>query len=557
MSANKELIGLVDHVVRDYCTRRGLNLPEAFAFDLVVSRDADHGDFATNVAFKMAHVAKQKPSHVADELVLLLEEYEAKHARQSTLERVEVAGAGFINFYLKKASLGQILVDVLKKGKDYGKSDHGTGKKVLLEYVSANPTGPLTIAHGRQAAVGDSLARILKATGHAVASEYYLNDAGRQMNLLGASLWARYRSELNQPTPLPEDGYQGEYLIDIARKLITEQKDGLLKITEDQAIAYCTRYAGEEIMNGIRQDLADFRVHFDGYFSEQTLYQNHAVEKTLEHLTKKNFIYEKDGAIWFRSTDLGDDKDRVVRKSGGEYTYLAPDIAYHRHKFERGYNWLINFWGPDHHGYIPRLKAACQALGYDAGQIEIRIAQLSTLYRDGQPVRMSTRAGEFVTLRELMDEVGTDATRYFFIMRRLESHLDFDLNLAKQKSQDNPVFYLQYAHARIASLLKFADRQVSSKVNPELLATEEERSVIKAISDFPKILVQASEILEPYRVADYLRTLAMTFHKFYAAHRVVTEDAELTQARLLLCEATRIVLWNGMEVLGISQPETM
>ncbi|HTL47413.1 MAG TPA: arginine--tRNA ligase [Verrucomicrobiae bacterium] len=555
--AKQELSGIIDRTIQEYCKRKGLNLPEAFQYDLVVSRDPAHGDFACNAAFKLAQIARARPNQIADDLVLLLESEGSKHEKESTVERMEVAGAGFINFYLKKSSLGQILMEVCRKNRDYGKSDFGKGRKVLLEYVSANPTGPLTIAHGRQAAVGDALARILRATGHHVASEYYLNDAGRQMNLLGKSLWSRYKTELKQATPLPEDGYQGEYLIDIAKKLVQEKQDSLLKRPEEESLAFCTQYAGAEIMAGIRKDLAEFRVKFDEYFSEQTLYQKNAVEKTLDALKKKNFIYEKDGALWFKSTDLGDDKDRVVRKSTGEYTYLAPDIAYHRQKFERGYEWLINFWGPDHHGYIPRLKAACQALGHDPRQVEIRIAQLSTLYRNGQPVRMSTRAGEFVTLRELMDEVGVDAARYFFIMRRLESHLDFDLDLAKQKSQDNPVYYLQYAYARIASVLRFAEREVTVKVNVDLYEAEDERNLIKIISDFPKALIGASESLEPYRLADYLRTLAMAFHKFYSAHRVVTENEELTQARLLLCETSRIVLWNGLELLGISQPESM
>lgn len=550
------LENLLEKTLKSYTAEKGLELPAGFAYDLVVTRDPAHGDLAVNVAFKMAGLLRQKPAVIAAEFMKALETQNAE-IPSSSVDRMVIAGGGFINFYLKKGSFGQVLLDVLKQGRDYGKSEYGKGKKVLLEYVSANPTGPLTIAHGRQAAIGDSLYRILKATGHETDAEYYLNDGGRQMNLLGKSLWARYCQELQLEVPLPEDGYQGDYLIGMAKKLVQEKRDSLLKEPEEKAWDFCRVYACEEMMASIRKDLQDFRVEFDHYFSEQTLYKKNSVQKCLEFLQEKGFLYEQDGALWFRSTDFGDDKDRVIRKTTGEYTYLAPDIAYHRYKFDRGYNKLVDFLGPDHHGYINRIKASCQALGYDSKQIEIRIVQLSTLFRNGQPVRMSTRAGEFVTLRELMDEVGIDATRYFFVMRKVESHLDFDLDLAKEKSQENPVYYLQYAHARISSILRFAEREVTPKVNLELLAAEEEMNLIKFISDFPKALVQASEFLEPYRLTDYLHDLAMCFHKFYSAHRVVTDDEELTKARLLLAEAARITLGNGLGLLGISRPESM
>lgn len=547
---------LIEKILREYSGRKGFDLPEDFGFELVPSKDPAHGDFASNVAFKLAKLARAKPSLIADELVLLLER-ESRQEKAAGVERVEVAGGGFLNFYLTRTSLGQILIEIHKQGERYGHSDFGKGRKALLEFVSANPTGPLTIAHGRQAAVGDALARILKATGHAVSAEYYLNDAGRQMNLLGASLWARYQQELDRSAELPDDGYQGSYLIDMAKKLVSRSKDSLLKKTEEEAVDFCRRFAADEIMNGIREDLAAVHVHFDSYFNESSLYEKKSVDAALNFLTDHEHLYEKEGALWFRSTAFGDDKDRVVKKSTGEYTYLAPDIAYHRAKFERGYQWLINLWGPDHHGYVPRLKAACQALGHPAHDIDIRIVQLTTLFRKGEPVRMSTRAGEFVTLRELYQEVGVDATRFFFVMRKIESHLDFDLELAKQKSQENPVYYLQYAHARIAGLLKFANQPVHPKANIERLSSPEESEVIKVIAQFPEVLVQASQTLEPYRLADYLRDVAAVFHKFYQFHRVVTEDRELTEARLLLADATRWVLKNGLELLGISQPESM
>jgi arginyl-tRNA synthetase len=428
----------------------------------------------------------------------------------------------------------------------------------------------LTIAHGRQAAVGDCLARILRFTGHTVHCEYYLNDAGRQMNMLAQSVWVRYNELLGMEIPFPEDGYQGDYVRDIARDIIEkEKKDGLLRDPEEKAVEFCGLYAVKYLMRSIEEDLAKMQVHFDSYFSEKTLYAKNAVEHALGVLRQKGYLYESEGALWFRSTDLGDDKDRVVKKSTGEYTYLAPDIAYHLSKYERGYNMLVNFWGPDHHGYIPRLKAACRVLGYPPEAIHIGTVQLTTLFRKGQPVRMSTRAGEFVTLKELYEEVGVDATRFFFVMRRQESHLDFDLDLAKEQSQENPVYYLQYAHARIASLLKFAETGVTApppvagsrpkagKVDLKLLATAEEAELIGCLSQFRDYLIQASRSMEPYRLADYLRQAAACFHKFYSHHRVVTEDQELTRARLLLADAARIVLRNGLELLGISQPETM
>ncbi len=548
---------LIQKAVHEYGKRKGLELPAPFDFDLTVTRDATHGDLATNVAFKLAKEVRERPNLVADQIVLLLQQETEKDKKAAILNRIEVAGGGFINFYLAKASLAAVLTEVYEKDSRYGESDFGRGRKVLLEFVSANPTGPLTIAHGRQAAVGDALSRILKKTGHDVTTEYYLNDAGRQMNFLGDSVWARYAELVKFEAAFPEEGYRGEYIRELAAKLLSVKQDSLLHEAPEKRREICREFAKEEMMNLIREDLENMRVSFNHYFSESVLYEKKTVDGTLNFLTDQGHLYEKEGALWFRSTDFGDDKDRVVKKSSGEYTYLAPDIAYHRYKFERGFNWVINLWGPDHHGYIPRLKAACQALGHAPDQIDIRIVQLTTLYRKGVPVRMSTRAGEFVTLKELMDEVGVDATRFFFIMRKMESPLDFDLELAKEKSQENPVYYLQYAYARIASLLKFANQTISPKVNCERLSSNEETDLIKMITEFPKILTQASELLEPYRLTDYMRDLATTFHKFYSFHRIVTEDQELTEARLLLAEATRIVLRNGLELLGISQPESM
>jgi arginyl-tRNA synthetase len=546
---------LINAIVKDYCTAQGATLPDHFSYDLHPPKETQHGDLACNVAFKLAKVTRQKPAEIASALLVLLGQ---KSAKDSPIEKAELAGGGFINFYLTKSGLGAVLLEIHQKDKNYGRSEFGKGKKAILEFVSANPTGPLTIAHGRQAAVGDCLARILKFTGHTVHSEYYLNDAGRQMRMLSQSVWVRYNELLGIEMPFPEDGYQGDYVRDIARDIIEkEKKDSLLKDIEEKAVEYCGLYAVKCLMDSIEEDLAKMRVHFDNYFSEKTLYAKKSVEHALEVLKQKGYLYESEGALWFRSTDLGDDKDRVIKKSTGEYTYLAPDIAYHLSKYERGYNMLVNFWGPDHHGYIPRLKAACQVLGYPPEAIHIGIVQLTTLFRKGQPVRMSTRAGEFVTLRELYEEVGVDAARFFFVMRRQESHLDFDLDLAKEQSQENPVFYLQYAHARIAGLAKYAERDITAKVNLKLLVSPEESELIGCLAQFSDYLIQASRSTEPYRLADYLRQVAACFHKFYSHHRVVTENKELTKSRLLLADATRIVLRNGLELLGISQPESM
>lgn len=551
---NQGLQKLLQSGTAAYAAAKNLTLPANFQVDLVVTRDSSHGDLATNTAFKLSKLAGMKPFDVAKEL---LPYYEKTAIASGEVEKMEIAGGGFINFYLTKKSLGAVLLQVQAEDRNFGRSDFGKGKKVLLEFVSANPTGPLTIAHGRQAVVGDALARILLATGHDAKREYYLNDAGRQMRLLGASLYARYRTLCGKETPLPEEGYQGAYLIEIAEELKKQKGESLLNEPEDKAKDFCRKFAGDTIMKGIIEDQDSIGLKFDTYFNETSLYESNEVEKTLEFLKKQGHLFEQDGALWFRSTEFGDDKDRVVKKSTGEYTYLAPDIAYHRKKFERGFNMLVNFLGPDHHGYIVRLKAACQALGHNADQIEVRIVQLTTLYRKGEPVRMSTRAGEFITLRELVQEVGADAARCFFVMRKIESHLDFDLDLAKEKSQENPVFYLQYGHARIASLLKFSGRPVNKNANPERLNTEEEKDLIRRISEYPATLIKASETLEPYRLADYLRDLAASFHKFYSQHRIVTDDTELTDARLLLADCTRITLRNGLSILGISQPESM
>lgn len=533
--------------------------PGDIRYDIEVPKNKGFGDLAVNLALQLGRLAKKNPLEIAQKSRAILERaVQRDPAWSGKISRITVEKPGFINFFLTETSVVDELHKIHREDRRYGRSEAGAGQKAIVEFVSANPTGPLTIAHGRQAALGDTLARILEAVGCVVHREFYLNDRGRQIQLLGESLYARLGQLEGKKTEVPQDGYQGAYLMELAKAFRKEQKEALAKAkSKEEAIALATDYAVQSILNGIRKDLSDLGVTFDAYFSERSLGDQKLIEQTLDLLRKKNFLYEQDGALWFRSTEFGDDKDRVLKKQDGEYTYLAPDIAYHKHKFDRGFTRLVNLWGPDHHGYIPRLKAACQALGFDPAKLDILIVQLTTLYRRGEPVRMSTRAGEFVTLRELMDEAGADAARFFFLMRKVDTHLDFDLELAKEKSQDNPVYYLQYAHARISNILAFANQRVDPNADVYLITGEEALDLIKKMVQYPEILKQAAYHLEPYRVADYLRELAALFHKFYAHQRVVTDDQPGTKARLLLTDCVRIVLRNGLGILGVSAPEKM
>ncbi len=551
---------LVDHTLPSILAELKISdlKSENIRYEIDLPKVKAHGDLSINLAFQLGRVYKRNPLEIAAGCQKVLQKMvQGNSSWREWVKEITVEKPGFINFKLTENSLAAQLLEIARQDQDYGKSNVGGGVKALIEFVSANPTGPLTIAHGRQAAIGDTLARILETVGYQVHKEFYLNDAGRQIRLLGESLWVRYQELCGRKPFFSENGYQGKYLIDIAELLKAEKGESLLNLDEAKALDVTTAYAVESILIGIKKDLADARVVFDEYFSESALYKKKLVEQALETLRKKNFLYESEDALWFRSTQFGDDKDRVLKKTTGEYTYLSPDIAYHKWKFERGFKKLINLWGPDHHGYIPRLKAACEALGYSSKDVNVLIVQLATLYRNGVPVRMSTRAGEFITLRELMDEVGVDATRFFFLMRRIESHLDFDLELAKQKSDENPVYYLQYAHARISSILTYAERAVERNADLSLIREEEAFDLIKKMSGYPEVLKQAAEHLEPYRVVDYLRELAALFHKFYTLHRIVTDDEPLTKARLLLTDCVRMVLRNGLGVLGVSAPNKM
>ncbi|MFH1552821.1 MAG: arginine--tRNA ligase [Candidatus Omnitrophota bacterium] len=537
------------------------SFPETIEVFLQVTRDAKHGDLTSNVALRLAPVLGISPSVLAEGIAAIFRDQMDKAGLSAFLSAgsIEVKG-GFINFRLTDEYYRELLVSIQTQKNHFGKSDEGHGKHVNLEFVSANPTGPLTIAHGRQAAIGDALSRILRFDGYKVTNEYYLNDVGRQIRLLGESVEVRYRNFFGKTETMPEDGYRGDYIIDIARE-IKEKKGNNLLERSPETVRFFRDYAVRYMMCLIAEDLADFGVAFDVRTSQARLEKQKEVEKVLELLKKGGYIYEDDGAKWFASTRFGDDKDRVVVKSDGSYTYLAPDIAYHLDKYRRGYTHLIDLLGPDHHGYIMRMKAAVQAIGRDAKSLDILIVQLVTLLRGGETVSMSTRKGEFISLREIIDEIGKDVTRYFFLSRRLDSHLDFDIDLAKKESADNPVFYIQYAHARICSIKKYSRksriRLFFWKLRLDLLKTGEEKQLMRKLGEFPFAVRASAEALEPNRLIVYLNELARLFHSFYTECRVVTDDAALSKARLFLVECTRIVLANGLGLLNISFPEKM
>jgi arginyl-tRNA synthetase len=540
---------------------RGLSIPgELPAVVVDIPSENIHGEFTCNIAMQLSRILKKNPVEIADAIVKSIETSLKSHPLGSKIKKVEVKKPGFINFYFSNEAFYDILYRVFEEGPRFGFSDFGKAKKTLVEFVSANPTGPLTVAHGRQAAVGDSLVNILNAAGYKASREYYINDEGNQINILGRSIKARSQEILGETITFPEDGYQGEYIRDMARTFLDQQKiktsDELKKLDDGDF----RRFGVEYLMAMIRQDLADFGVSFDIWTSQAKVATNDQIEKVLGSLKDKGFIYENEGAKWFKSTDFGDDKDRVVQKSDGAYTYLTPDIVYHKNKFERGFDWIIDFLGPDHHGYIPRIKAAAGALGRNPSDIHVEIIQLATIYRDGKPVSMSTRRGEFITLREVIDEVGKDAGRFFFLMRQTSAHLDFDLELAKKAAPENPVYYIQYAHARINSIIRKAKEEAELKpqhAGLKLLGEAEEIELIRKLSHLSDTLVVCSKQTDPFSLVRYLQELAAAFHKFYDRHRVIDENKALSAERLALIDATRIVIANGLKLLGINAPEKM
>lgn len=515
-----------------------------------------HGDFSTNFAMVMASLQKMPPRKVAQAIVDQL-----NHSGR-LLEKIEIAGPGFINFYVTPAAWHPVLLEIQKTDRRFGASELGAGERVQVEFVSSNPTGPLHVGHGRGAAVGDSVANILAFCGYDVQREYYINDSGRQIQTLGRSVFLRYRELFGKSAPFPEDCYQGDYIRDIAVQIKEQQGDGLLYREEDEAVMQCARTAAGGIMEGIRKDLALFGVSFDEWFSEQSLYDAGEVDRILAESRERGIIYEKDGALWFKTSDLGDEKDRVVVRQNGQTTYFASDIAYHEDKYRRGFQRVIDVWGADHHGYIPRMQAAIEACGHKRNQFQVILVQLVNLLRGGQPVAMSTRAGEFVTLRDVIDEVGKDAARFIFLTRHYESPLDFDLEVAKQQTNENPVYYVQYVHARISSIIRkavengMADVQWDETAIARLVELEEIQ-LIKTLARYPETVAASAEKLEPHRITFFLMNLAAAFHAYYNKHRVLSEDPVLSRGRLVLVESIRKVIRNGLALLGVDAPDKM
>ena len=526
--------------------------------DVVIEtpKDEKMGDFATNVAMTLARNERKNPKVIAEII--------RRHIEDGVdgLDSVEIAGPGFLNIKMSPNFFLRRLIDAVQEKRKFGNSDVGQGEKILIEFVSANPTGPLHIGHGRGAAVGDALARILKKAGFDLSTEYYVNDVGNQMNVLGRSTWLRYLELLGKGEEFPENHYRGEYIKDIAQIAIDKHGNEFFDKPEEECVSFFKELAKNNILEGIKKDLCEFRVTFDGWFSEQSLYNDNAVEGAIEWLRDKGHIYDKEGAVWLKSTAFNDDKDRVIIKQTGEKTYFCSDIAYHQNKIKRGFKKLINLMGADHHGYVPRMEAVLQAMGYDKSIFKILLIQFVSLLRGGEKVSMSTRSGEFETLSDVVNEVGVDAARYYFLMRSSEAHLDFDLELAKQETPENPVFYIQYAHARICSIFRGAEEKgisISSNGNIDLspLVEEEELSITKAILAFPEVVEKSAMALEVHRISHYLLDLVSRFHGYYSRHRVISDDIALTQARLYLLDGLRITIRNGFDLMGISVPDKM
>ncbi|PTU29380.1 arginine--tRNA ligase [Bacillus subtilis] len=522
---------------------------------LETPKDKTHGDYSTNMAMQLARVAKKAPRQIAEEIVAHFDKGKA------SIEKLDIAGPGFINFYMNNQYLTKLIPSVLEAGEAYGETNIGNGERVQVEFVSANPTGDLHLGHARGAAVGDSLCNVLSKAGYDVSREYYINDAGNQINNLALSVEVRYFEALGLEKPMPEDGYRGEDIIAIGKRLAEEYGDRFVNEEESERLAFFREYGLKYELDKLRKDLENFRVPFDVWYSETSLYQNGKIDKALEAIREKGHVYEEDGATWFRSTTFGDDKDRVLIKKDGTYTYLLPDIAYHKDKLDRGFDKLINVWGADHHGYIPRMKAAIEALGYEKGTLEVEIIQLVHLYKNGEKMKMSKRTGKAVTMRDLIEEVGLDAVRYFFAMRSADTHMDFDLDLAVSTSNENPVYYAQYAHARICSMLRQGEEQgltPGADLDFSHIQSEKEYDLLKTIGGFPEAVVEAAEKRIPHRVTNYIYDLASALHSFYNAEKVIDpENEEKSRARLALMKATQITLNNALQLIGVSAPEKM
>lgn len=543
----------------DICIDKGLITVESIPpIEVDIPKDTAHGDYASNIAMVLASrvMGNFSPRKIAELLSAHI------HDEGRLLERIEIAGPGFLNFFIREDVWAAMLRDVDREGELYGALEMGSGQKIHIEFVSANPTGPLHVGHARGAVVGDVIANIFDAAGFSVFREYYINDTGNQMHTLGKSVFLRYLELLGERIDFPEGCYQGDYIRALARGMIERHGERYRGRSEEEVIPVFTGYAAGAIMDGIKEDLRAFGVVFDNYYSEKSLYENEGVANLLTELETKKFIYRDGETLWFKTTDFGDEKDRVVVRKNGDPTYFAADIAYHQSKYLRGYDTVIDIWGADHHGYMPRMAAGVQALGYGKNTLKIVLVQLVSLLRDGKPVAMSTRAGEFVTLREVVDEVGKDAARYNFLMRRSDSHLDFDLELAKKQSNENPVYYVQYAHARICSILRNADERGYrvpryDEIDPGMLTLPEELSLIRTIIRFPEVVEGACVTLEPHRITFYLNDLAALFHSYYNKHRVLSDEEELSRARLFLVKSILSVLRSALRLLGVSAPERM
>ncbi len=545
----KDLVEIIRNALKD------LGLENILTVEIEVPPKDSMGDLATPIAMSLASKFKKPPRKIAEELVDSIRD-------KIIFEKIEIAGPGFINFTFSKGYLYSEIKKLLEQKGNFLREDIGKGKKVQIEFISANPTGPLHLGHGRGGATGEALSNLMKAAGFDVEREYYINDAGKQVRLLGLSVFARYQQLLNKEHPFPEDGYKGEYVEEIAGSILQEKGSTFLSSHFGEVSEFFIDYSYKKILNGIKDDLKDFGIAFDVWQSEKELYEKSDVEKAIKDMKQKSVIYDKEGAVWFQSTAYGDDKDRVIIKKDGEYTYFASDIAYHRKKIEKKYDELIDIWGADHHGYITRIHAVIEALGYPKERLKVLLVQMVTLLRGGQPIQMSKRAGEFITLREVMDEVGVDTTKFIFLTRRPDSHLEFDLEVAKAQSSENPVFYVQYAHARINSIFINAEEKGISTdklfdVNLKPLSTHEELKIIRKLLMYPMVFEGAVHTHEPHRITFYLQELSGMFHPFYNKYRVISDDLELTRARLALCEAIKTVLHDGLTILGISVPEKM
>lgn len=556
MNIREGLTALVEEALAEARRKGGVGSGTTARVLLEIPKREGQGDYATSVAMVLAGSENRPPRSIAETIV------ENINDAHGLLSGVEIAGPGFINLTVNPQRWKEILWVIKDQGRNFGRSQIGRGKRVLVEFVSANPTGPLHVGHGRWAAFGNALSNLMEKAAFEVDREFYMNDAGRQVRLLGESVYARYQQTAGHEIPDPENGYRGGYIGRLAEGIRSEDGDRWVNKPLADGLNRFVQYSVREMASMIREDLDGFGIAFDLWFSEKSLFESGAVRETLEELRGKGHLYSKDGAEWFRSSDFGDDKDRVIRKEDGEYTYLASDIAYHKEKLSRGYDLLIDIWGADHHGYAARMEACVQALGFPKSRLKILIGQLVSLLRDGRPVAMSKRAGDFVTLREVLQEVGKDAALFFFLMRRLDTHLEFDLDLAKRRSNENPVYYVQYAHARLCSVRRQAEEQGIPPDDPKpedlnTLNEAEDLILLKRLAHYPDLVEESAGLLEPHRITFYLLDLAGILHNYYFKHRFISSDEARTRARLFLADGIRTVMANALGVLGISAPERM